>query len=275
MRIDLHTHTNLSDGTVSPTDLVHQASAAGLDVVAITDHDIVTGWDEARAAGEKHGVTVVCGVEWSTTNDGAGQHLLAYGFDPSAQEIQDVIARSATSRTDRLEAVLLRLEALDRPLDRKALDRLVEPGGVAGRKHLAIAMTEQGYVKDDAEAFATYLNPGRDAYVKRYRVDIVDAITMITAAGGRCVLAHPRDVARGEGVSDDRIAQLAQAGLAGVEVDHQSHSAESRLELRALTAELGLVATGSSDFHGTRKVNHDLGCNLTAPEAYERLLDTH
>ncbi|QWC84578.1 PHP domain-containing protein [Nocardioidaceae bacterium] len=270
MRIDLHTHSNISDGSDDPAELVRKAAATGLDVVALTDHDTVDGWDEALEAGQRHGITVVTGIEFSVTDLGSGRHLLGYLVDPRHERIAEILGRAASSRADRIDALFPRLSELGLSVDEQRVRASGE--GIPSRKHVAKAMVEAGHVADEDEAFAEWLNEGKPAYVERYRPDIVDAIAAIREAGGVSVIAHPRDTRRGPGVDDERLAELAGAGLDGVEVDHQAHSPDVRGALRDVTDRLGLVVTGSSDYHGTRKTDHDLGCNLTAPDQGRALL---
>lgn len=270
MRIDLHTHSLHSDGSDTPTELVAKAAEAGLDVVALTDHDTVAGWQEAIAAGDRFGVRVVLGAEFSVTDEGRGRHLLGYGFDPAHPAVAEILRRAATSRADRAEALFDKLDELGFPVDREYVTSLA--GGIPSRKHVAAALVEAKRFKSDDEAFAKLLNEGRDGYVQRYRPNIEDAISAIKAAGGVSVIAHPRDTKRGPGMSDERLAYLKAHGLDGVEVDHQAHAPQVRKGLRALAQDLGLVVTGSSDHHGTRKVDHDLGCNLTSAKAAVVLL---
>lgn len=270
MRIDLHTHSIHSDGSDTPRELVAKAAGAGLDVVALTDHDTTTGWDEAVSTGRELGIVVVRGVELSTTNDGHGQHLLAYNVDPTHPPLAEILRRGATSREDRVAALLDRPDAMGLGVDRAFVTGLA--GGIPSRKHMAAGLVRAGHVASDDEAFARYLNEGGPAYIQRYRPSIEDAIAAISGAGGVSVIAHPRDGKRGAGVSDERLATLAASGLDGIEVDHQSHPAEVREELRKTADALGLVTAGSSDYHGDRKIDHDLGCNLTDPEQADRLL---
>lgn len=270
MKIDLHTHSLHSDGSDTPTELVEKAAAAGLDVVALTDHDTVIGWDEATGAGERFEIQVVRGVEFSTTNQGRGQHLLGYDFDPEHPAISEILKRSASSRADRAEALFARMEELNVPVDRKNVES--KAGGIVSRKHVAAGLVTAKHFKDEDEAFRELLNEGKRGYVQRYRADIEETIRAIAAAGGVSVIAHPRDGKRGPGVSDERLAELKGIGLIGVEVDHQAHSPEVRDALRSIALDLDLVVTGSSDYHGTRKVDHELGCNLTSAEAATALL---
>ncbi len=270
MRIDLHTHSVLSDGTDTPAKLVEKAAEAGLNVVALTDHDTVAGWDDATAAGDRFGIKVVLGVEFSTTNEDRGQHLLGYNFRSDRSAIVEILTRAATSREDRAAKLFERLDHLGVGVDRKYVNDLAS--GVPSRKHMAAGMVEAKHVTTDDEAFEKWLNPGRPAYVQRYRPTIEDAIVAIRDAGGVSVIAHPRDDRGEPPITEARFAELAAAGLNGIEVDHQKHNAEARAELRSIANDLGLAATGSSDYHGTNKINHDLGCNLTDVEVAQRLL---
>lgn len=270
MRMDLHTHSLHSDGSDTPRELVELAVGAGLDVVALTDHDTVAGWDEARTAGAELGIKVVLGVELSTTNQDRGQHLLGYAFDPEHPAIAEILSRGTSARTDRAEALLERLDDLGLGVDREYVVSLA--GGIPSRKHVAACMVRAGHVASDDEAFERYLNEGGPAYVPRYRPTIEAAIEAIGSAGGVSVIAHPWDTRRGAAVTEARFAELAASGLDGIEVDHQQHSAEDRAALRAIAADLSLAATGSSDYHGTRKTNHELGCNVTDPDVARALL---
>lgn len=270
MSIDLHTHSIRSDGSDTPGELVGRAAAAGLDVVALTDHDTVAGWHEAVEAGERLGIKVVLGIEFSTTNEGCGQHLLGYNVDPTHPPTAEILARGTTSREDRISALFAKLDDLGLSVDREYVTSLA--GGIPSRKHVAAGLVKAGHVGSDDEAFARFLNEGGPAYVQRYRPTIEEAIVAIRGAGGVSVIAHPRDGKRGPGVSEERLAQLSTVGLDGIEVDHQQHPADVREELRRIAANLGLAATGSSDYHGTRKIDHDLGCNLTDVEVAQGLL---
>ncbi|MET0468887.1 MAG: PHP domain-containing protein [Aeromicrobium sp.] len=274
MRIDLHTHSNRSDGTDSPTELVEKAKAAGLDVIAITDHDSTAGWDEAQVAADRVGLTLVRGIEISTMCDGVSVHLLGYGFDPVDTPLVAELDRILRGRDNRLPQLLAQLAEHDMPLTED--DVLAQSGNAAasGRPHVADAMVAAGYVADRDEAFRDWLYDDGPAYVERYGAPLTAAIDLVTAAGGVSVIAHPW-ARRGRRVlTPEMLAGLATRGLAGVEVDHNNHSADTRSELRGLAADLGLVMTGSSDYHGTGKgPEFHLGANTTDPDEYERLLE--
>jgi predicted metal-dependent phosphoesterase TrpH len=273
VRIDLHTHSRVSDGTEAPGDLVRAAAAAGLDVVALTDHDITTGWDEAAAAAEQVGIALVRGIEISTRFRGSGVHLLAYLPDPADPALVGELQRILEGRDDRVPAMLARLRALGIPgATEEALAEVTVNAGATGRPHVADLLVRLGVVADRDQAFEEYLSQGRPAYVDRYAADLLRMIGLVVAARGVPVVAHPWGRGSADVLDPAAFAVLAEAGLFGIEVDHLDHDERQREELRAIAAGLGLVVTGSSDHHGTGKVDHDLGVETTAPDQLERIL---
>ncbi len=273
MRIDLHTHSNRSDGTLSPTELVRHARAAGLDVLSLTDHDTTEGWAEAAEAARECGLRLVPGIEVSCRYAGAGVHLLAYLPDPAFEPLVAELGRVLAGRNARLPRILARLADLGIDVGLDDVERVSGPAAATGRPHVADALVAAGVVRDRDEAFARFLGPGGPAYVDRYAADLVTMLGTVRDAGGVSVLAHPwARRHRHEALDRDGLAELRDAGLAGLEVDHQDHDEATRGRLRELAADLGLVVTGSSDFHGSGKVGHDVGCNTTAPSELDRLL---
>jgi predicted metal-dependent phosphoesterase TrpH len=272
VRIDLHTHSNRSDGTDTPTELVEKAKAAGLDVVAITDHDSTAGWDEAQQAADRVGITLVHGIEISTMREGTSVHLLGYGFDPTDAALLAELQRILDGRDDRLPGLVRKLAEHGMPL---TVDDVVAQSGSAaasGRPHVADAMVVAGYVADRDEAFRDWLYDNGPVYIERYGAPLVRAIELVRDAGGVTVLAHPWARKGRRVLAPDVIAELATHGLGGIEVDHVNHSDEVREELRAIAADLDLAATGSSDYHGTGKgPEFCLGARTTAPDQYEKL----
>lgn len=272
VRIDLHTHSAVSDGTDTPAELVARAAAAGLDVVALTDHDTTAGWQPALAAAPPT-LRVLPGAELSTrTDDGISVHLLAYLFDPGAPELVQEQARLRRERRDRLRQMARRMAADGLPVDEDTVFAGLQPDAPAGRPHLARALVSAGVVASVAEAFDRYLHNGGRYYLRRADTPVAAAVRMITAAGGVTVLAHALAARGGRTVGDDVIAELAAVGLTGVEVDHPQHDGPARARLRGLAAELGLVTTGGSDYHGANKPT-SLAAETTAPEAFEALLE--
>jgi 3',5'-nucleoside bisphosphate phosphatase len=273
MRIDLHTHSSVSDGTDSPAELVARAAGLGLDVVALTDHDTYAGLDEAAAEGERRGVRVVRGQELSCRLRGHSVHLLAYGCDEADADLAAEMDRVRTGRSDRLGPVLERLAELGYPVTEAEVLRFVGDSPSIGRPHIADALVARGYVEDRTEAFDRFLADGGPAHVPRYAVELVRAVDLVHAAGGAAVIAHPWGRGRRATLTPEVLAGLAaDHALDGIEVDHQDHDPETRAELRALTDRLGVLATGSSDYHGAGKADHELGCNTTPDAVFEALL---
>ncbi|PYC72142.1 phosphatase [Streptomyces tateyamensis] len=275
MRIDLHAHSNASDGTDSPAELVAAAVTAGLDVVALTDHDTVAGHAEAAAAVRAlpagHRLTLVPGAELSCRVEGVSMHLLAYLFDPAEPAFAAERELVRNDRFRRGQAVVERCRQLGAPISWEQVQRIAGDGSV-GRPHIASALVEAGVVATVDEAFTRdWLANGGRADVPKHETDPVTAVRLVRAAGGVPVFAHPGAVKRGRTVSDQVIADLALAGLGGLEVDHTDHDEPTRLRLRGLAGELGLFCTGSSDYHGARKAVR-LGAFTTAPHAFEELL---
>lgn len=271
MRIDLHTHSSVSDGTDTPAELVAHAVASGLDVVALTDHDTFDGLPEALDAGERLGVAVLRGIEISAQRAGASVHLLGYGCRVDDPALAAELARVREGRSGRVGAMLARLSALGMPIPVEVLYRHVGDSPSVGRPHFADAMVELGYVADRTEAFNEWLADDKPVFVPRYAVPVAQGIALVRAAGGVAVLAHPWGRGSRENLSPDVLADLAEHGLDGIEVDHQDHDQATRDELRVLSRELGLLATGSSDYHGTGKIDHDLGCNTTPVEVLDAI----
>ncbi|MER6478305.1 PHP domain-containing protein [Streptomyces filamentosus] len=266
MRIDLHSHSTASDGTDTPAELVRNAAAAGLDVVALTDHDTTRGHAEAIAA-TPEGLTVVPGAELSCRLDGIGLHMLAYLFDPEEPALLAERELVRDDRVPRARAMVAKLQLLGVPVTWEQVARIAGDGSV-GRPHVAEALVELGVVPDVSGAFtAEWIADGGRAHVEKHELDPVDAVRLVKAAGGVTVFAHPAAVKRGEVVPESAIAALAEAGLDGIEVDHMDHDEPTRARLRGLAKELGLLVTGSSDYHGSRKTCR-LGEYTTDPEIY-------
>ncbi len=272
MRIDLHTHSNVSDGTDTPAELVVAAREAGLDVVALTDHDTFDGLDRALAAGREHGVEVVRGMELSCSREGQSVHLLAYGADPDAAGLAQEMVRVRDGRSGRLRPVLDKLAVLGVPVSEEAVLAQVGDSPSVGRPHIADALVEAGWVADRREAFDRFLADGGPAHVARYAIELGHGIDLVHAAGGVAVVAHPWGRGREQLLPPDLLESLvAEHALDGIEVDHQDHDADARARLWALVDRLGVLGTGSSDYHGTGKTDHDLGVNTTRPEVYDEL----
>ncbi|WP_217210470.1 PHP domain-containing protein [Streptomyces sp. AC550_RSS872] len=266
MRIDLHTHSTASDGTDTPAELVRNAAAAGLDIVALTDHDTTRGHAEAIAALPR-GLTLVTGAELSCRIDGIGMHMLAYLFDPEEPALLAERELVRDDRVPRAQGMVAKLNELGVPVTWEQVLRIAGEGSV-GRPHVASALVEIGVVPTVGDAFTEdWLADGGRAFVEKHETDPFEAIRLVKAAGGVTVFAHPAASKRGRTVPESAIAEMAAAGLDGIEVDHMDHDPDTRARLRGLAKELGLLTTGSSDYHGSRKTCV-LGEYTTDPEVY-------
>lgn len=274
VRIDLHTHSTASDGTDTPGDLMRAAAAVGLDVVAITDHDTTSGWDEAVTA-LPAGLRLVRGMEMSCVGMGEDGwpvpvHLLAYLFDPADAAFAAERERLRTERVSRVRAMADLMVADGLPIDPDAV--LAAAGPAAGRPHLARALVEAGVVPTVGAAFDDLLAPRGRYYVEKADTPLRQAVEMVAAAGGVTVVAHARARTRGRLLALDDIRDLAEHGLGGLEIDHPDHNPADRAVLRELARELDLIGTGSSDYHGADKPV-GLGECLTDAEQFERLAE--
>jgi predicted metal-dependent phosphoesterase TrpH len=268
MRADLHVHSSASDGTDPPAEVMRRAALAGLDVVALTDHDTVAGHAEARAAAGP--VTLLPGMELSCRLDGRSLHMLAYLLDPGQPTLAAELARIRDDRVLRARAMVDRLADLGVDVSWEQVAAIAGQA-VVGRPHIARAMADSGAIASPREAFTRdWIADGGRAYVDRYALDPVRAIGLVRAAGGVTVLAHPR-AGRDTRVTDEQITRLAAAGLAGLEVFHPDQSDAERARLLALASDLSLVATGGSDDHGSL-TGYRLGGETTSAGAYQDLL---
>lgn len=272
MRIDPHTHSRVSDGTDSPTQLVQRAARLGVHVIALTDHDTFDGVAEAMAAGDRAGVVVASGVEMSTRYSHHPVHLLGYGCHRDDRPLLEELRRIQQSRSSRLAAMADALSAAGMEMSVAEIRHQAGASPSVGRPHVADLMMRKGYVGDRDEAFRDWLKPGRPGFVPRYATDLTTAIAMIRAAGGAAVIAHPWGRGGERVVTAGVLRQLRdEHGLDGIEVDHQDHDPDARDLLSRLGQRLGLIRTGSSDHHGSGKLNHELGCNTTRPSAWAAL----
>jgi 3',5'-nucleoside bisphosphate phosphatase len=270
VRIDLHSHSTASDGTDPPAEVMRRARVAGLDVIALTDHDTLAGHDEAREA-LPDGLTLVGGMEMSCSLGDRSVHMLAFLTDPADQDLAAELQAITTDRLRRGRAMVDRLRDLGAEVGWEQVTAIAA-GGVVGRPHIARAMVAAGIIERPEQAFtAEWLGEGGRAYVTRYAPDPARAIALIRAAGGVAVLAHPGTQSRDAWIPDEVIAGLAEAGLAGVEVAHPDHNPAERNRLAGLAHDLGLIRSGGSDDHGSLS-GHRLGSETTEPAEFERLL---
>ena len=269
--IDLHTHTYYSDGTLGPSQLLELARERGLDVVALTDHDTTAGLPEARDAAAAVGIELVPGVEFSAEYEGASLHVLCYWPDEDNAEFQAELMRLQETRLRRGELMIEKLQQLGCPV---SFDRVREiaAGKNIVRPHIAQALVEAGVIAEERDAYTDqFIGDGGRAYVEKHALDPLDALALITKAGGVCVIAHPAMWRGQDSVPDALIEQMANAGMAGIEVDHPDQTPEQREHYRGLAKRLDLVVTGSTDFHGERTPDVLPGDERTDPSQFRAL----
>ena len=271
MTIDPHAHSTASDGTTPPGALMHEAASAGVTTLGLTDHDTVAGWNAAAAEIATTGVALIRGMEVSAAYRGISLHMLAYLFDPGSHELTQHMEKVRGSRVDRARKIVRRLAA-DTPITWEIVKEQTPEGATIGRPHIADALVVVGAVSHRSEAFDYYLNARGPYYVPYYAPEAVEAIAWIRAAGGQAVLAHPMAAARGRVIPLEAYDELAAAGLFGLEIDHRDNPPEAIPQLEAIAKRLNLARFGSSDYHGTGKVNR-LGENTTRSEVIHALED--
>jgi len=270
VRIDLHSHSTVSDGTDPPAEVMRRARAVGLDVIALTDHDTLAGHGEARQA-LPPGLVLVPGMELSCRLGGHSVHLLAYHVDPAHAGLAEQLHAITTDRVRRAQDMVGKLRELGVDITWEQVAAIAGDGVVA-RPHIARAMAAAGAISSPDQAFTPeWIGSGGRAYVSRYALDPEHAIRLVSSAGGVSVLAHPGAPQGGWVIGDEAVARLARAGLGGLEVAHPDHDDAERIRLAALAATLGLVSSGGSDDHGSL-TGHRLGCETIAPGEYERLM---
>ena len=271
MRIDLHAHSSVSDGTDSPTELMRAASYARLDVVALADHDTTAGWQQAAHAAARLGIVCVPAIEVSTIWHGADVHLLAYWPDAGDDDLQRMLAAIRTGRRSRVPQMLAGLAAHGVVISEAAVRAAAGDAVSLGRPHVADAMVAAGVVTNRQEAFDAWLGDGMPGYAPKPAPALDIAIRTVRAAGGVPVLAHPWGRGSREVLDAATLGELAERGLCGVEVDHVDHSEDDRTSLRAVADAAGLVVTGGSDYHGAGKAGLALGAFTTGEACYDTL----
>jgi hypothetical protein len=270
--IDLHAHTIYSDGTFTPAEAVALAVERGLSVLSISDHDSTEGVLEAEGAAARVGLEIVPGVELSTVHDGGPVHLLCYWPDSGDDELQGELRRLREDRWTRGQRMVEKLQALGYPITFERVSEIAQ-GKNIGRPHIAEALVEARVVPELKDAFTDELiGTGGRAYVEKHALGSLDALALVKRAQGVAAMAHPGLRWRGElPVPDELIERMAEAGLDGLEVDHPDHDAGARVRYREMARRLGLVATGSSDCHGTRYDPVRMGTETTDPQQFARL----
>jgi len=270
LKIDLHTHTSYSDGTDTPAELINKALAAGISIIGLTDHDSISGWQEATNA-LRVGISLVPGAEISCqTSDGISVHILGLLFDSNNSELMDTLEKTRETRHGRMEKIIARINEAGIDITMNDVLEQLSDGATLGRPHLADALVKKGIVASRDDAFTQMLHNNSKYYVSHYSPTPEAAIKLIKAAGGVSVIAHPMASHRGRTISQETFGSIIQAGLDGIEVDHRDHSPDEKLQLIQLASESNLVMTGASDYHGNGKLN-TLGEYTTSPEQWEKL----
>lgn len=268
--IDLHTHSNFSDGTDSPAELINKALAAGVTTIALTDHDSIAGIEIAQSA-LRSGIALVPGAEISCqTDDGISVHMLGLLFDLTDSELLATMEKTRENRHGRMQRIIERINEAGIEISMQDVLAELSDGATLGRPHLADALIKKGVVKSRDEAFAEMLHNKSKYYVAHYSPKPVEAIKLIKAAGGVSVIAHPMASHRGRTISVETFGDLIDAGLDGIEVDHRDHSPDEKSALIKLANENNLIMTGASDYHGNGKLNQ-LGEFTTNSAQWERL----
>jgi len=268
--IDLHTHTNCSDGTDSPRELVNKAIVQGLEVLGISDHDTTSGWKEATET-LRGSLKLALGSEISClTTDGISVHMLGLLFDPEHAEMQQVLEETRDGRLPRMRKMIEKMRAEGMDISMADVEQAMPAGATMGRPHLADALVAKKIVKSRDEAFVDLLHNESRFYVSHAAPTPAEAIALIRRAGGVAVIAHPFASHRGQILKAEDFSELVAAGLNGIEVDHRDQNPDERAMLRSIAKELDLVVTGSSDYHGTGKLN-SLAENHTHREQWEKL----
>ena len=268
--IDLHTHSTASDGTDTPAELINKALSQGITTLALTDHDSIDGWGQALQV-HRQPLSLVLGAEVSTiTSDGISVHILGLLFDGDNPHMQIMLNETRDQRIPRMKKMveLLTADGIDVSMD--DVMRAAPVGATVGRPHLADALVSLGIIKSRDEAFAELLSNGSKYYVENIAPTPEEAIAMIRKAGGVAVIAHPFASRRGQILTAESFSDLVKAGLNGIEVNHRDQDSSEQQSLDSIARELDLVVTGSSDYHGTGKLN-SLGENVTHPAQWERL----
>lgn len=264
-------HSNHSDGTEPPAEVMRQAHAHGIRTAALTDHDRTTGWREAGDAAVSLGMTFLPGMEFSAKHEWRSVHVLGYLFDPDDPDLVGETDRIRSDRVGRAERIV-RSIGRDYDLDWDDVLAQTTPDATVGRPHIADALIARGIVRDRTEAFDGILHPREGYYEPHYAPDPLTAVRLITSAGGVAVIAHPVTAGRDRMMPLSYIERLIGEGLAGFEVDHRENTADGKRLLRDIAARHDLIVTGSSDYHGGGKPNRP-GENTTADEMVARIVE--
>ena len=266
-RIDLHTHSTASDGTLSPSEVVRLAASLGISTLALTDHDTTDGVIEAQQAGRESGLEVIAGIEINSEDEHGDAHILGYWVDPAEPRLQEQLEAIHDARVGRARGMIKRLAAMGMPIEWERVMAMAGDASSIARPHIARAMIEARYVATTQEAFDRYISNTGPAYVNRLRMTMSEAVGFIHGAGGVAVMAHPA-----ESKLAHLIPPLVEAGLDGIEVYYPTHTPEQQAQLLELAARYKLVVTGGSDFHTLDDPSHgQMGCVDVPPDTVEKL----
>lgn len=258
-KIDLHAHSDASDGTLSPSELVREAKAAGLAALALTDHDTVKGIKEARDAAKEAGIELVPGIELSTSFKETEVHMVGLLIDETSPELLKHVRRFLDSRKDRNQKMYEKLREEGFDISKEKLCEMF-PKAVLTRAHVARFLLEKGYIKSMQEAFDKYVGDGCRCYVPREKISPGQAVRLIHAAGGIAVLAHPALYRISSEDMRRLLDECKQDGLDAIEAFYSTYQPDDARRIRTLADEYGLALSGGSDFHGSNKPHIRLGC---------------
>jgi hypothetical protein len=256
--VDLHTHSTASDGTLTPRELIEEAARRGIREMALTDHDTVSGVAEAQAAGRRHGVTVIAGIELEIGYTGGTFHLLGLGLDPGNERLLELLSDVADERTNRNLRMIGHIREAGIEADYDSVASLAA-GSIVGRPHFAQFLVESGLVSTEQAAFQEYLGEGRPFYEPRRRLSLRKASRIIHEAGGRAVVAHPKTLRLKSAQLAEHLAQWQSEGLDGIEAFHSNASYPECREMEEMAKKLNLLTTAGSDYHGPQRSDRKLG----------------
>jgi len=258
MSVDLHSHSNASDGTDAPAELVANAAGAGVTTLALTDHDNLDGIVEAQASAEEHGIELIPGTELSVSWPQGAMHMLVYFLEPGPGPLQDRLAELQDGRNDRNRRVVIALNDLGIDISHDEVEEEAGGRGV-GRPHIAAILVRKGIVPNIKAAFDEYLANGRPAYQERYRLDYVEVAKLAGASGAVPVVAHPHTIGVNEDEYRKAFEEIASVGVMGIECYYGEYSPEQRAHLASIADTLNVLATGGSDYHGSYRPEISLG----------------
>ncbi len=260
MLVDLHCHSDRSDGTDPVRSLVNKACEKGIKILSVTDHDTVAAQNDARVFAESKGITYVSGLEISCDYHET-LDILGYGYDLDLDYLEKTLSRLRDMRDDRNGQILRKLRELGISLDERELEENF-PGESLGRPHIANLLTKKGYVSSMEEAFRLYIGRGAAAFVEKGKLEIGRSIELIISGGGVPVLAHPISLKLDLHELKEMIRKLKNLGLEGIEVFYKEYDQDLKKELLTIAREMDLIPTGGSDYHGEHKAHLDLGIEL-------------